>query len=266
MTDPNAYVTWFKKALTEHRPLGYHELHRIIVGLEAGGMVMGCILPPEAADAVRREVLPSLLATFATMTPPPVDERRRRPLVALTLAEQDAVRELPSVENAAPFVSVEGFAVGGLLAAGFGPKTECLLVVSTEGEGVFDVRAGTKVARRRARRSAYQGFLAPEPGIGPLAGLHVQLAAEDNAHALPNVGLDGWSCWLSKPIEMPKKLPGGLKAPVWLCKPGGDARRPACLVGWFDDVIAVGFSDSGRSFVVAEQHTLHLWRVGSSRP
>jgi hypothetical protein len=248
-----AYLDWFRRTLAERSspegvPYFRHELVEIIRGLETGGMVMGCLLPPDAAVTLQSEVLPGLRALLASMpAPPPQAPRRTRPSRRLTPDQRGALARRPRVGELAPFGPVSSFAVGGLLAAGFAPGTEQLLVVSSNGKGVFDCASGRRVGRDAGDSAAtgHDGYPDSTVGIPPIEGVRVPLDGLDGGEALPFTTGDGIAAGLDD---------DGGHTRVWLEWPD-----QVQLAGQFEEVRALGFSDSGRSFIVAEQHTLHLW-------
>jgi hypothetical protein len=142
--------------------------------------------------------------------------------------------------------------VGGLRAVGFAPASEMVLVVSWNGLGVFDGR-GDRVARQRST-SKPPGYPRSAQGIGPIAGIKVRLMGCGGDTALPRTTPDGWQLDVLQPDQC---------LAIWIAPPGValESANPGCvrLAGRFEEIRAAGYSDSGQTLVIAEQHTLHLF-------
>jgi hypothetical protein len=145
--------------------------------------------------------------------------------------------------------------VGGITAVGFAPGTELLLVLSHDGLGVVDVTTGVVIARgAESRGDADDPYPICTTGIGPLAGQRIALTGLWGG-GMRTTASDGWSvCRI---------------APHWpaecavLSAPGApeldDPAKVTMLAKDLEPTIrAIGFSDSGRSLVVATTQLL-LW-------
>ena len=170
------------------------------------------------------------------------------------------LRELAAALDRVPagpppaFSLVAAHAVGGLQMAGFGRDGCHLLVTSANGRGVFDCETGSRVARDCENSRAGSDPLTAR-GIGPLAGELVQLAGlfGGGLHAVTS---DGWHAAVVHPDL--------LRAVVVLehgrsCWWDADRHEAAWRLE-LDNPRAVGFSPDGRSLVLAESHTLTLYR------
>jgi hypothetical protein len=145
-------------------------------------------------------------------------------------------------------------AVGGLWAVGFGPASDLLLVLSVNGLGVFDCLTGQRVARA-VDEVDYDDVSETVTGIGPLAGGRIELSGRGTGaivtrRVLPLVSRDGWRVAVAEPA-------GRAEIGVLLHAPSPVAITTT--VANVEEVRALGFSPTGRSFVVAEPHTLHIW-------
>jgi hypothetical protein len=148
-----------------------------------------------------------------------------------------AVREVPSPWRCHPV-----YAVGGLFQAGYAAGADLVLVLSSQGRGVFDCLTGEKLARDYA--DVYESF---DPirltagGIGPLEGQAVRVAGLYGG-GLPLTTSDGWL------LEVQAR--SWPTHSVFLSSPG--SREPVCIG---DDgaceLRACGFSETGRSFFIA---------------
>jgi hypothetical protein len=152
-------------------------------------------------------------------------------------------------------------AVGGLTEVGYVPATDLLLTVTSTGRGLFDCISRQRVARDRTPPDEggwydETGLLAQ--GIGS-AELHLIRLAGLHGGGLPRVARDGWSLELVAPDWPLQRI---------IVQPPGRG----VLIEQFADgcagieedyeIRAFGFSDSGRSFVVAVSHSLMIY----SRP
>jgi hypothetical protein len=171
---------------------------------------------------------------------------------------QAALASVTEVQVPRRFPVASHWAVGGLLAVGLAPGTELVLVVSASGLGVFD-GAGRKLARKLdADLTGYPDHVA---GIGPIAGVEVRLMGCEGGTALPRTTPDGWQLGVLHPDDCKG---------IWLAPPHHTLEPPAVgcirLAKRFEEIRAAGFSDSGRTLLIAEQHTLHLFQTGDPDP
>jgi hypothetical protein len=106
-----------------------------------------------AADAAFRSSIPANLVSLVT-------ELRRKPV------------EVPP----APWKVATVFAIGGLTKVGYAPDSDFLLVISSQGQGVFDCLKGEKIARDDDDSPGIinlRKFVAL--GIGPLEGQWIRV-------------------------------------------------------------------------------------------
>lgn len=149
----------------------------------------------------------------------------------------------PAVHPApAPWRCLPIYAVGGLFQIGYASGADMLLVLSSQGRGVFDCLTGEKLARDYAEAHDFFdpiGLVAV--GVGPLEDQMVRVAGLFGG-GLPLTTSDGWHL-----VAQARAWP---THSVFLSAP--DSRHPVC-VG--DDgaceIRAFGFSETGRSFVIA---------------
>jgi hypothetical protein len=145
---------------------------------------------------------------------------------------------------------------------GYAPDTDFLLAVTSTGRGLFDCISGQQVARDRTSPdeggSWYDdtGLLAL--GIGPVEQRFIRIAGLHGG-GLPRGARDGWSLELVAPDWPLQSL---------IIQPPG---RSVLIERFADgctkieqdyEIRAFGFSDTGRSFVVASSRTLTIY----SRP
>lgn len=161
--------------------------------------------------------------------------------------------------------------VGGLQGIGFGihPDTgrDLVMVVSTDGHGLFDAATGEKIARDR---DPDPDTSTPDdsrdltcPGLGPLAGTRVQIAGLFGGGLHSGSG-DGWAIDVVT-LEWPNEQ-------VILSTDGGVYRGEMGRSWWhifrsdYSTLRTAGFSPSGRTLAVATSSDLTLWtKPGVSR-
>ena len=147
------------------------------------------------------------------------------------------------------------WAVGGLISIGYAQNSDLLLVVSHAGRGVFDCLLNQKVARDHEEVDDY--LLIPQQGIGILEGQIIQTASRYNGCL--NRRWDGWS--------LEQASPNWPFSSIILQPPGcnlyDNRTWQQCIKvaphGDEDDIVTYGFSDTGKSFVVAMSHTLEIF-------
>ncbi|MFF1870400.1 hypothetical protein [Kitasatospora herbaricolor] len=154
--------------------------------------------------------------------------------------------------------------IGGLQGIGFGIHPEngrdLVMVVSTDGHGLFDAVTGEKIARDR---DPDPDTSTPDdsrdltcPGLGPLAGTPVQIAGLFGGGLHSGSG-DGWAVDVVAP-EWPREQ-------VILSTDGGLHRGEMGRSWWhvfhssYSTLRTAGFSPSGRTLAVATSSDLTLW-------
>jgi hypothetical protein len=160
-----------------------------------------------------------------------------------------------------PWRRASDHAVGGLTEVGYVPGSNLLLVVSSAGRGLFDCTSGERVARDRTPPEEggwydEAGLLAL--GIGPTEEQFIRLAGLHGG-GLRRVASDGWSLAMVAP-DWPRQS-------IIIQPPGRSVliERFADGCAKIEDdyeLRAFGFSDTGRSFVIALSHSLMIY----SRP
>jgi len=145
-------------------------------------------------------------------------------------------------------------AVGGLTEVGFGAGSDQLLVVSSQGRGVFDCLTGVRVARDRLDDGSYHDIAAMTAyGIGPLEGSLIHLAGLHGG-GLRRGATDGWTVddfvldWPEHTLLLNKSFswPYDLDGPLW-------------KLGVESELRAWGFSPTGNSLVLATSSDLTVW-------
>jgi len=173
----------------------------------------------------------------------------------------DRLRRLKVEAVSLPWRRAPVHAVGGLTEVGYVPDSDLLLAVTSTGRGLFDCLSGQRIGRDRTPPEEggwydETGLLAQ--GIGPAEQQFIRLAGLHGG-GLRRAARDGWS------LEM--------VAPDWPLQ-SIIIQPPGCcvLIERFADgctkieedheLRAFGFSETGRSFVIAVSHSLMIY----SRP
>jgi hypothetical protein len=176
-------------------------------------------------------------------------------MVRMTIGKE--VLESLATTSPPPPWQLRGHApVGGLWAVGFGPASDLLLVISVNGRGVIDGRSGKRVARDYSTDDTYDESTETAPGIGPLAGTRVEVVGAEGAiltrRTLPITSSDGWS--IAHAFVPSQDLEG-----IFVRAPGEASDDSWVKLAEVEQVRALGFSPTGRTLIVAEAHTLHIW-------
>jgi hypothetical protein len=155
-----------------------------------------------------------------------------------------------------PWKLVAGAAIGGLRSVGFDRNSDQLLVVSSQGRGVFDCISGERLARNPDEYFGKEVHLEAE-GIGPLEGKTITVAGLLGG-GLPRVTEDGW-CIELVTIDWPD-------VDILLVEPGSSLYgslygKPDAFqkIGSDSELRACGFSHTGKSFVIATSSDLIIY-------
>jgi hypothetical protein len=149
-------------------------------------------------------------------------------------------------------------AVGGLTEIGYVPASDWLLAVTSNGRGLFDCIGGQRVARDHTPPEEGDwydetGLLAQ--GIGPAEQQLIRLAGLHGG-GLPRATRDGWSLELVAP-DWP--LQSIIIQPPGRCVLVERFADGCAKIEEDHEIRAFGFSDTGRSFVVAVSHSLMIY-------
>ena len=155
------------------------------------------------------------------------------------------VHEAPS-----PWQRLPVYAVGGLFQVGYAAGSDLLLVLSLQGRGVFDCLTGSRLARDHVKaHEFFDQIRLTASGIGPLEGQTVRVAGVYGG-GLPLTTSDGW--------RLETGAPAWPAHSVFLSAPGS---HEPIFIG--DDgpceLRACGFSETGRSFVIATSCDLAMF-------
>ncbi|MEV7325489.1 hypothetical protein [Streptomyces sp. NPDC093970] len=215
-----------------------------------------------------------------TKETPPVGQSDHEPeLSDYQRAMRNRILAAPVVPAPAPwrpvFEHAYGTPVGGLLGIGFATDPDdgrdLVMVVSSDGHGLFDAVTGEKIARDRdpAPEDSTPDAVADLscPGLGPIAGSRVRIAGLFGG-GLHTTTEDGWTLEVVTPAWPNEQ--------VLLSVDGGLPHAGPHGVDWwhifhstYSTFRAAGFSPSGRTIAVATSSDLSLWTrepdTGTSR-
>jgi hypothetical protein len=103
------------------------------------------------------------------------------------MAEKPANHEVPAPWRVHPVYSV-----GGLFGVGYAPDSDLLLVLSSQGRGVFDCATGEKLARNYDEaHDFFDAIRLTAAAFGPLAGQLVRIGGLFGGGLLLTTA-DGW--------------------------------------------------------------------------
>lgn len=143
------------------------------------------------------------------------------------------------------------FAIGGLQNVGYAPKQDFLIVLSSQGEGIFDCISGEKIDRLHndmAWLERIDETTSAVTGFGCLENIQIPISGSYGDYNHPKKSADGWTLSALRPVRL--LLFKSASHHVYLTSPDNQkksliAEEGAC------ELRAFGFSDTGRSLIVA---------------
>lgn len=153
------------------------------------------------------------------------------------------------------------FAVGGLHEVGYAPNQDHLIVLSSQGQGIFDCIKGEKIARLHNGLDWWEDFNEETNsirGFDVLADFEIPVSGLDTSDTLPKRTADGWSLIASSPEPDDKPFEKYLVQRIYLVSPN---KKEMIYVGKDGacELRAFGFSETGNSFIVALSCDLVIW-------
>jgi hypothetical protein len=145
------------------------------------------------------------------------------------------------------------FAIGGLENVGYAPQQDNLMVLSSQGQGIFDCITGEKIARQHNDVDWWQSFNQTTNSIigfdilGKIEIPTCGLYGEDNLSKMTN---DGWTLIVSQPEPDDKPFDKYLVQKIYLVSPDKKQKDVIAKDGPCG-LRAFGFSGTGKSFIVA---------------
>lgn len=180
---------------------------------------------------------------------------------------RDRLASVPVLPAPAPWRPVfrPCAAVGGLLGVGFvthpDSGDDLLMVVSTQGHGLYDAVTGERLARDRdPDPETGTPDTAPDltcPGLGPVAGQRVRIAGLFGG-GLHSTTADGWQVEVVSPVWPNDRVLLSHGSGMPHTDPHGE-RWWHVFDSDYSELRAVGFSPSGRTLAVATSSDVTLW-------
>ena len=174
----------------------------------------------------------------------------------------DRVRTAPVRQPPPPWRLLAAHGVGGLTDVGFGRGSDLLLVVSSQGRGVFDCLTGARVARDSTmpevgEESWQDEYELDARGIGPLGGQSVRTSGLAGG-GLPLMTRDRWTVErliLDWPIESLLLVPPD----SWIYETRAGRSSEFTKIAEEMEVRAWGFSPTGRSLILATSSDVTIY-------
>lgn len=145
------------------------------------------------------------------------------------------------------------FAIGGLENIGYAPKQDYLMVLSSQGQGIFDCLKGEKVARQNNGGEWWKNFDQAKNsivGFGLLENVEISTCGLFGGDNLPKSNSDGWTLTITEPQPDDKPFEKNLVQKIYLISPNNNEKTFIAKDGPCE-LRAFGFSETGNSFVVA---------------
>lgn len=145
------------------------------------------------------------------------------------------------------------FAIGGLENIGYAPNQDFLIVLSSQGQGIFNCKTGEKIARQNDDSDWWENFDQTTNsivGFDLLENIKIKthgLYGDDN---LPKTSQDNWTLIVTEPEPDDNPFEKYLVKRIYLVSPDKEekifiAKDGAC------ELRAFGFSDTGDTFIIA---------------
>ncbi len=145
------------------------------------------------------------------------------------------------------------FAIGGLENVGYAPMQDQLLVLSTQGEGIFDCVKGEKIARYESQGDWWTRFNEQEntiTGFAHLADTRIQTCGLYGGDYMSKLTADGWALVKGAPEPEDPPFEKFMVQKIYLVSPDKKQKIFIDKDGPCE-LRAFGFSDTGNTFIVA---------------
>lgn len=155
----------------------------------------------------------------------------------------------------------ETFAIGGLFEVGFAPNQDLLMVLSSQGQGIFDCTKGEKIARLHNDlewSNYYKEGTYSIIGFDVLSNIEITTCGLDSPDILSKKTADGWELIITEPEPEEEPYEEYLTQMIYLVSPDQKERIYITEDGACE-LRAFGFSGTGNSFIVATSCDLVIW-------
>ncbi|HEU5164024.1 MAG TPA: hypothetical protein VFU29_00715 [Chitinophagaceae bacterium] len=145
------------------------------------------------------------------------------------------------------------FAIGGLENIGYAPKQDFVIVLSSQGQGIFNCKTGEKIARQNDDTNWWDKFNQKTNsiiGFDVLENIEITTCGLYGDDSLSKTTQDGWTLIATEPEPDDKPFEKYLVKRIYLLSPDKEEKL---LVGKDGacELRAFGFSDTGDTFVIA---------------
>lgn len=153
------------------------------------------------------------------------------------------------------------FAIGGLENIGFAPNQDYLIVLSSQGQGIFNCKTGEKIARRNEDSNWWGKFNQTTNsivGFDLLENIEIETCGLYGEDSLSKRTRDDWTLIVSEPEPDDKPFEKFLVKKIYLVSPDNKiklfiSKDGAC------ELRAFGFSDTGNTFAIATSCDLIIY-------
>lgn len=145
------------------------------------------------------------------------------------------------------------FAIGGLENVGYASNQDILIVLSSQGQGIFDCLTGEKIARQNDEINWWDNFNQRTNsilGFGRLMNIEIQTSGLYGVDILPKTTADGWTLIASDPEPGEIPFEKSLVRKIYLISPDKQQKRVIGKDGACE-LRAFGFSETGNSLIIA---------------
>jgi hypothetical protein len=160
-----------------------------------------------------------------------------------------------------PWIHKNTFAIGGLENVGYASKQDKLIVLSSQGQGIFDCTQGEKIARKHNGSDWWEDFNEQTntiAGFDCLQGTTITTHGLYGEDHLPKTTLDGWTLAISKPEPDDKPFEKYLVQKIYLVSPDKNTQLFITKDGPCE-FRAYGFSETNNSFIIASSCDLIIY-------
>jgi hypothetical protein len=154
----------------------------------------------------------------------------------------------------------ETFAIGGLHEVGYATDQDLLIVLSSQGQGIFDCIKGEKIARVHDDMDWWDNYDEKTgiiTGFDVLAGIEITTSGLHSEDKLPKKTADGWTLIITEPEPDEEPFEKYLVQKIHLISP--DKEKIYITQDGACELRAFGFSGTGNSFIVATSCTLVIY-------